>query len=93
MREEKPKRILRLLAEVEAQAKEDSSSLIAALEFRRDQYELTQAEFAFVLGLYPSHYNEIIKGKRALPLRATKRAFAIGVPASALLQSFKKEGK
>lgn len=56
-----------------------------ALEFRRDQYDLTQAEFAAILKMQPSHYSEFINGKRDLPKRAMRRAIAIGVPAECAL--------
>ena len=59
--------------------------LIKALEFRRLQYDLTQRDFAAVLGLTPGNYGEILAGRRRLPLTATKRAYAIGVPADVLL--------
>lgn len=61
-------------------------SVAEALEFRRDQYELTKREFAGVLGLRASHYSEVVNGRRRLPIDATRRAFAIGVPAHVLLQ-------
>lgn len=84
-REPQPVLILRLIAE--AQARQPVSvSLPDMLEFKRDQYSLTKAEWASVLGLGVSHYSEVLRGKRGLPLSATKRAFAIGVPADVLLQ-------
>jgi len=61
-------------------------SIPVALEFRREQYGWTQAKMAMELRLQRSHYNEIIKGKRNLPLMATKLAYSIGVPAKVLLQ-------
>lgn len=85
IREPKPKMILRLLSEAQA-GKITEVSIVDALEFRRDQYGLTKEEFAAILGLQKSHYSEIVMGKRGLPINATKRAFAIGVPAEILLQ-------
>lgn len=61
-------------------------SIPGALEFRREQYEWTQAKMAMELGIQRSHYSEIIKRKRGLPLKATKMAYSIGVPANVLLQ-------
>lgn len=58
----------------------------SALEFRRDQYGLSQQEMADILGIEASHYSEIIHGKRELPKAAMCRAYDIGVPASVLLQ-------
>lgn len=58
---------------------------IEALEFRREQYGLNRAQFAFVLGLSRSHYSEFVSGKRALPIKSLAKAYAIGVPANALL--------
>mgnify|MGYP001029981495 CR=1 FL=1 len=84
-REPKPAMILRLLTEAQV-GKAVDVSVADALEFRRDQYRLTQGEFAAILGLHPGHYSEIINGKRRLPIGAMKRAFAIGVPAEVLLQ-------
>lgn len=83
--EPKPAMILRLHAEAQVGVAADVR-VADALEFRRDQYGLTQREFAAILGLQSSHYSEIINGKRRLTLGATKRAFAIGVPANVLLQ-------
>mgnify|MGYP000917390101 CR=1 FL=1 len=77
--------ILRLLTEAQV-GKVVDVSVADALEFRRDQYGLTQSEFAAILGLQKGHYSEIVNGKRQLPIGATKRAFAIGVPAEVLLQ-------
>lgn len=84
-REPKPAMVLRLLNEAQI-GKPVDVSVADALEFRRDQYGLTQREFAAILGMYPGHYSEVVNGKRNLPLEATKRAFAIGVPAEVLLQ-------
>lgn len=84
-REPKPAMTLRLLTEAQT-GKMGDVSIADALEFRREQYGLTQREFAAILGLQNGHYSEIVNGKRRLPLGATKRAFAIGVPAEVLLQ-------
>lgn len=61
-------------------------SISSALEFRREQYGLSEREFAYILGLQASHYNEIVHGHRELTKKAMRRAFAIGVPAEILLQ-------
>jgi hypothetical protein len=82
--EPKERIIARLL--VERNGKPADVSMSAALEFRRDAYGLSAAEFAFVLGIERSHYNEVINGRRSLPKLAMRRAFAIGVPAALLLQ-------
>ena len=84
-REPKPAMILRLLTEAQI-GKAVDVSVADALEFRRDQYGLTKTEFAAILGIGKGHYSEVLSGKRRLPLEATKRAFAIGVPADVLLQ-------
>ena len=65
-----------------------SCSVVDALEFRRSQYDLTQRDFAELLGLTPGNYGEILAGRRRLPINATKRAYAIGVPADLLLGDF-----
>ena len=43
-------------------------STIDMVEFRRDQYGLTMAEWAKVLGTSASHYSEFTHGKRGLTL-------------------------
>lgn len=83
--EPRPAMILRLLSEAQA-GKTCELSIIDALEFRRDQYGLKQSEFAAILGMTPSHFSEVMAGKRNLPLNARIRAFAIGVPSDVLLQ-------
>lgn len=86
MNETKAQLILRLLAEAEI-GKTEITSIPDALEFRRDQYGLTRQEFCAVIGISISHYSEVLSGKRSLPIKATKRAYYIGVPARILLQN------
>ena len=83
-KERKAARLRRLASE--ASGTPAAVSVAEALECRRDQYGLTQREFAEVLGLRDSHYSEVVNGRRRLPIDATRRAFAIGVPAHVLLQ-------
>ncbi len=78
------KRIERLKHEANAGIKSQVTAT-EALEFRREQYGLTQAEFAEILKIQPSHYSEFINGKRELSKRAIRRAVAIGVPAECAL--------
>lgn len=80
-----PKLVLLARLMTEAIGKPRNVTVADALEFRRDAYGLTQAEFAALLLLGQSHYSEVIHGKRDLPIKATRRAYAIGVPASVLL--------
>jgi antitoxin component HigA of HigAB toxin-antitoxin module len=61
-------------------------SMIDAVEFRRDQYQLTQSEWAKVIGIRPSHYSEFSNGKRCLTLAQAAQCFAFGVPAECLFQ-------
>lgn len=61
-------------------------SIRVALNFRAEQMGWTSAEMARHLGMQRSHYGEVLNGIRSLPLRATKKAYALGVPASVLLQ-------
>lgn len=82
--EPKEKIIARLL--VERNGKPADVTISEALEFRRGAYGLSAAEFAFVLGIERSHYNEVINGRRSLPKAAMRHAYAIGVPAALLLQ-------
>lgn len=84
-REPRPAMILRLLAEAQAGVKCEVS-MVDALNFRREQYGLSWAEFGMLLGLSAQHMSEVKNGKRRLPIGALKRAYAIGVPADALLQ-------
>ena len=84
-KERRPTLILRLLSEAQA-GKSCGVSIPDSLEFRRGQYELSKSEFAGILGLSAAHYSEVLSEKRKLPLMASKRAFAIGVPAEVLLQ-------
>lgn len=60
-------------------------TIAGALEFRRENYGWTQAVMAKKLGIEPSHYSEIVNGKRKLPYIAACRAFRIGIPAKVLL--------
>lgn len=76
--------IARLLTEARGNTSE--VAIGAALEFRREQYNLTQDEFAFILGVRPSHYSEVVRGRREITKKTMRRAFAIGVPAAVLLQ-------
>ena len=84
-KEPKPAMLLRLLAEAQA-GKSCGVSIVDVVEFRRDQYGLTQSEFGALLGMTSSHYSEFVRGRRNMPLNARIRAFAIGVPADVLLQ-------
>lgn len=62
-------------------------SIPAALQFRAEQMGWTSSQMAKRLGMQRSHFGEVLNGLRTLPLSATKKAFALGVPASILLQS------
>ena len=61
-------------------------SIASALEFRRENFEWTAIKMAQKLGMQKSHYSEVIHGKRRLSINATKKAYALGVPASVLLR-------
>ena len=67
--------ILRLLTEAQV-GKACEVSIIDALDFRRDQYGLTRAEFAAILGLTATHFSDVMAGRRNLPLNARIRASA-----------------
>ncbi len=66
-------------------------TLVDAVEFRRDQYGLTQRDWAYVLGMRPSHYSEFVNGKRGITLKQAAKAFEYGVPSVSLFQT--KGGK
>ena len=85
-REPRPAMILRLLAEAQAGVKCEVS-MVDALNFRREQYGLSWAEFGMLLGLSAQHMSEVKNGKRRLPIGALKRAYAIGRTASVGFQS------
>lgn len=61
---------------------------IEALEFRIEQYGWSQNEFAKRIGMLPSHFSEVMNGKRRMSLDAIRNAVALGVPANVLLQPF-----
>lgn len=61
-------------------------SIVDAVEFRRDQYMLTQREWAKVIGISQSHYSEFVHGKRGLTLAQAAKCFEYGVPAECLFQ-------
>lgn len=75
----------RLLAEVRRKPAAELPTIHEALEFRREQYGLTQREFARLLGMGHTHYSEFANGKRQLPRKAMGNAYRIGVPADVLL--------
>jgi hypothetical protein len=62
------------------------SDIVDALEFIRDQKGMTQKEFAMSMLLLPSHYNEIIKGKRKFPYSSMAKAVELhGIDAMLLI--------
>lgn len=61
-------------------------SVVDAVEFRREQYQLTQGEWAKIIGIQQSHYSEFVNGKRKLTLAQSGKCFAFGVPAECLFQ-------
>ena len=62
-------------------------SIVDAVEFRRDQYQLTQKQWASVIGISQSHYSEFVNGKRGLTLAQAAKCFEYGVPAECLFQT------
>lgn len=81
-----PRKCLAREREEMARYKIPLPSVADALAFRADQMGWNQTEMAKQLGLGRSQYSEIVNGKRVLPMSATKKAFAMGVPANVLLQ-------
>lgn len=61
-------------------------TLLEAVEFRREQYGWNQTKMAAMLDLSRSHYTEFKHGRRGLPVKSIRKAYAIGVPAAVLLQ-------
>lgn len=77
-----------LIAQLEARArgKSDAVPQAKALEDFRESLGLTQLEFSSLLRLHPGHYQEIVKSESILPLKAVRRAFALGISADSLLK-------
>lgn len=70
----------------EACEKREPVSLVAAIEFRQEQYGWNDTKMAAMLDLSKSHYSEFRHGKRGLPINSIRKAYAMGVPTSVLLQ-------
>lgn len=70
----------------DAGRKEKPPRLFDAIDFRREQYGWTDAKMAAMLDLSPAHYSEFKNGKRGFPVNSIRKAYAIGIPASVLLQ-------
>lgn len=83
-REPKPQIIARLLTAVEKPLAA-GCDFIESMEFRRNQYGLTQREFAFILGMTESKYSELKSKKINLTKQQAARLFQIGVPAESIL--------
>lgn len=66
--------------------KDNLPSIVDALKFRQEQYGYNQHEMALALGMTDGNYSDVLSGKRRLSINATRAAYAIGVPASVLLQ-------
>ena len=81
----------RLMAEAVGVA--SAVSLADALEFRREQYGLSRAQFSVVIGLSASHYSEVMSGVRDLPIKAAKRAYRIGVSIEAIMAPSELRGE
>lgn len=62
-------------------------SIVDAVEFRRDQYGLTQRDWAKIIGIQAGHYSEFKQGKRKLTLNQAAKCFYYGVPAALLFQT------
>lgn len=70
----------------DAGRKEKPARLVDAVEFRQEQYGWNDKKMAAMLDLSPPHYSEFKSGKRGLPINSIRKAYAIGIPASVLLQ-------
>lgn len=60
--------------------------LIDAIQFRQEQYGWNDTKMAAMLDMSKPHYSEFRHGKRGLPINSIRKAYAIGIPASVLLQ-------
>ncbi len=63
-------------------------SPIEAIRFRIEQYGWTDSKYAKEIGMSRSHFSEVMKGKRRMPVKAIRKAIALGTPAEVLLQPF-----
>lgn len=61
-------------------------SIPEALKFRKEQMMWTQKELGIRLGLSESYISEVLNGNRNLPIKATVKAYHLGIPAKVLLQ-------
>ena len=57
----------------------------SALAHRQASYGWNQNEMATALGMRPSHYSEVLAGKRRLTFGQACLAYKLGVPATVLL--------
>lgn len=64
-----------------------------AVEFRREQYGWSAEKMAAMLDIEKSHYSEFVNGKRNLPINSIRKAYAIGIPATVLLQEQLKHSR
>lgn len=60
--------------------------LVDAIQFRQEQYGWSDTKMAAMLDLSKSHYSEFKNGKRGLPINSIRKAYAIGIVATVLLQ-------
>lgn len=84
-RETKHQILARLLADTEKPQINGRVSFVDSIEFRREQYGLSQREFAFILRMSESKYSELKNQKINLTKPQAARLFQIGVPAEAIL--------
>lgn len=83
--EPRPAKLLRLLATAQLGVP-CATPLPAALDDCRQRHALSMAEFTALLGMQRTHMSDVMNGKRHLPIGATRRAYALGIPADVLLQ-------
>lgn len=78
--------VKRLEAELAKPGDEFMPTVLAAVEFRREQYGLTCVQWAKLLGMPKTNYSDFLHGRREFPPSAMPRACRLGVPAEVLLQ-------
>ena len=77
-RETRRECVTRLTAEISnARAR---TSVVDAVEFRREAYGLLATDMAKLLGISKGHYSDFVAGKRELPKKSVIKAMIIGVP-------------
>jgi transcriptional regulator with XRE-family HTH domain len=66
-------------------------SIPEALRTLQKQIGIKQGPMAGLLGMAPTHYSELLHGKRPITRKTMVKAYRLGVPAEVLLQEIKND--